>query len=64
MNLLKRLRNIWRLGELDVPTDYKLWSEYQNKISGNLKQPPLEKPHMAQIIKRVTPAEKFLKNNE
>ena len=51
MNLLKRLNNIWKLGELEITP------EKQERLK------ELIKPHkMAVIIKRANPVQEFLEN--
>lgn len=52
MKILKKLRNIWALGEIEL-TDKK-----REQITNLI----IEKPHLAEIIKRKTPVEKFLEN--
>ncbi len=55
MNIFKRVKNIWRLGEIV-------------EVSDNLKnidlfpQKEQETPHPAVIIKRTSPTEDFLNN--
>lgn len=62
MNLLKRVKNLWRLSEYQVPPVGVKYSE------GDLIIPelytPVEKPRMAQIIRMKNPLEEVLKNNE
>jgi len=58
MNLLKRLRNIWRLSEWEIDNHGRV-TPVGTDISKIIETPP----KMAQIIKRQSPAEKFLKNN-
>jgi hypothetical protein len=58
MNLLKRLKNLWKLSELvqDDPQTY-----YDHTLKTTITPPPDK--HMAQIIKRSTPSQDFIKNN-
>ncbi len=60
MKLIQRLRNIWKLGEIDVDTTYgKLTLETLAETYNKTLTPP----KMAQIIKRSSPSENFLKEN-
>lgn len=59
MNLIKRIKNIWRLSGLNVTYN-------EGKKVFSVESPALveeSKPRLAQIIKRKTPAEEFLKEN-
>lgn len=52
MKILQRIKNLIRLSEIEVS------SEKKEQITNII----LEKPHLAQIIKKKTASEKFLEN--
>lgn len=54
MTILQRLRNIWKLGEID--SREKVLTMYDPIWKAE------EKPRMAQVIHRTTPAEDFINN--
>jgi hypothetical protein len=54
MNLIKRLKNLYKLSEIEL-------SEQKKELVSNILT---EKPRLAQIIRKETPVDKFLKNNK
>jgi hypothetical protein len=59
MNLIKRLKTLWALSS--VNTDTVLPNVYKGKYETYSLD---NKPRMAQIIKKNTPTEEFLKKNK
>ncbi len=60
-NILKRIRAIWRLSGMEiVMTDRKVELKDLLDVTDSLPTPP----KMAQVIKRSTPAQEFLKNEQ
>lgn len=62
MNLLKRFKRLWELSTPLEPFDL-IGSNIKGKTGYQLGLGK-ERPKMAQIIKRQTPAEKFLKDEQ
>lgn len=58
MNLLKRIKNLWNISALHIPKGK------EDKIIEGATQENDQVPKLAQIIKRKTPAQEFLKENE
>lgn len=61
MNLIKRLKNLWRLSEIELKRGEISLAQFHNIVD---KVNKIEKPKMAQIIKRNNPVEDFLTKNE
>lgn len=60
MHLLHRLRNIWKLSEIE-PSQERTW-EFHSENGVVKSGKPIVK--MAQIIKRKTPVDNFLENDK
>lgn len=62
MKILQRLRNLWKWSEYAPTTDAFNERFVNSVLTKSQVEKAIYKP--AQIIKRTTPAQEFLKNNE